>query len=176
MDVNWGSLIEESKDAFSILPKGKYTVKVEKAEATTSSTQKLMFKLVFKVINGPRTGSTLFNNITLTQDNPKAVYMFFQNLAALGIPETFLKSDPKPQPAQVAQKMIGAVVEVEIDHRPYQGVDRENVKSMTAVSANGVPSFGPAAGSVAASAGIPVVAPTPAAAPQPSTGAPTPTF
>lgn len=171
MDVNWGSLIEESKDAFSILPKGKYTVKVEKAEATTSSTNKLMFKIVFKVIAGPRTGSTLFNNITLTQDNPKAVFMFFQNLSALGIPETFLKSDPKPQPQQVAQKMIGAVVEVDVDHRPYQGVDRENIKSMTAVSSNGAPSFGPSAG-ISAPAGLP----TPTVAPAPATGAPAPTF
>lgn len=134
-DVNWGSLLDDSADAFEILPVGKYRMKVIKAEATQASTGKLMFKVVMEVITGPKTGKSVYNNITMTTDNKKALYMFFVNMAALGISEAYLKSSPAPTSEQVAAKMVGAVADVTIDHSTWQGRDRENVKGMTAVSA-----------------------------------------
>lgn len=134
-DVNWGELIDDSADAFEILPVGSYRVKVVSANATQSSTNKLMFKTVMEVITGPKTGKTVYNNVTMTTDNKKALFMFFQNMAALGISKDFLKGDPKPSSDQVAAKMVGAVLDIEVDHRPWQGVDRENIKKMTGVSA-----------------------------------------
>lgn len=134
-EINWGSLLDDSNNAFEILPKGVYRMKVIKSEATKSSTDKLMFKVQMEVIQGPKTGAVVFNNITMTTDNKKALYMFFVNMASLGISEKFLKSSPAPSSEQVASKMIGAVVEVTIDHQTWQGRDRENVKSMKGISA-----------------------------------------
>jgi hypothetical protein len=165
--INWAALIQDSSDAFDILPKAKYTMQVVSAEATTSSTGKTMFKTKLQVIAGPKTGSTVFNNITMTTDNKKALFMFFQNMEALGASRDYLMQQPAPAPAQVAAKLVGAVAEVEIDHRPYNGVDRENVKSMKAVQGG--------------LAGVPASAPGPqvpvaTAAPAVVTGAPVPTF
>lgn len=165
--INWAALIADSNDAFAILPKGKYTVQVATAEATTSSTGKTMFKTKLQVIQGPKTGSTVFNNITMTTDNNKALFMFFENMKALGVTREYLQQQPAPSPAAVAAKMVGAVAEIEIDHRPYQGIDRENVKSMKAVS-------GGLAGVPAATAGPSVPGVTPAA--PVVTGAPVPSF
>lgn len=162
--INWAALIEDSNDAFAILPKGKYNVQVVTAEATQSSTGKLMYKTKLQVINGPKTGSTLFNNITLTQDNKKALFMFFENMAALGAPRDFLQQNPAPAPAVVAAKLVGTVLEVEVDHRPYQGIDRENIKSMKQISAGAgaAPSVGPSV------PGVAVAAPSVSGAPVPS--------
>lgn len=134
-DINWGALLADSADAFEILPVGKYRVKVVKASATMSSTSKLMFKVTLEVIQGPKTGKTVYSNVTMSTDNKKALYMFFVNMAALGVPEAYLKQSPTPSPEQVATKMLGAVLDVTIDHQSWQGRDRENVKSMTGVSA-----------------------------------------
>jgi hypothetical protein len=136
-NVNWGALIADSEDAFALVPKGKYTVRVKKAEATTSGNGKLMYKLTLEIINGPKTGSTLWTNVVLTVDNPKAVFMFFVNLQALGISKEYLKQDPAPVPATVAAKMVNAVIEIEVDHKPWQGVDREDVKILKGISAGG---------------------------------------
>lgn len=159
-EVNWGALIDDSADAFEILPVGSYRVKVVKADALQSSTNKLMFKVVLEVITGPKTGKTVYNNVTMTTDNKKALFMFFLNMAAFGITKEYLKGDPKPSSDQVAAKMVGAVLDIEITHQSWQGVDRENVKSMKGVSAGtgsvnsmapdvSVPSAAPAAGPVA---------------------------
>jgi hypothetical protein len=162
--INWAALIEDSSDAFEILPKNTYRMQVVTAEATQSSTGKTMFKTKFQVINGPKTGATVFNNITMTTDNKKALFMFFQNMAALGATKEYLTQNPAPAPAAVAAKLVGAIVDVEIDHRPYQGIDRENVKSMKAVSggAGAVPGVGPSV------PGVAVAAPSVSGAPVPS--------
>lgn len=136
-DVNWANLIADSEDAFALVPKGKYNVRVKKAEATTSSNGKLMYKLTLEIISGPKTGSTLWTNVVLTTDNPKAVFMFFVNLQSLGISKEYLKQDPKPAPETVAAKMVNAVIEIEVDHKPWQGVDREQVKILKGISAGG---------------------------------------
>lgn len=161
--INWAALIEDSSDAFDILPKAKYTMQVVSAEATMSSTGKTMFKTKLQVIAGPKTGSTVFNNITMTTDNKKALFMFFQNMAALGVSKEFLAQSPAPAPAAVAAKMVGAIAEVEVDHRPYNGVDRENIKSMKALSggASPAPSVGPSVPGVSASPAVVVGAPVP---------------
>jgi len=161
--INWAALIQDSADAFAILPKDTYRMQVVTAEATQSSTGKTMFKTKLQVINGPKTGSTVFNNITMTTDNPKALFMFFENMSALGVPREFLQTNPAPSPQQVAAKMVGAVADVTIDHRPYNGVDRENVKGMKAVTGGA----GPIAGGPSIP-GVAVAAPSVSGAPVPS--------
>lgn len=134
-DINWGALLEDSANAFEILPEGKYRMKVVKSEATQASTGKLMYKITLEVIAGPKTGKTINSNITMTVDNKKALYMFFVNMAALGISEAYLKSSPQPSTEQVATKMLGATADITITHQQWQGRDRENVKNMVGVSA-----------------------------------------
>lgn len=137
--VNWAAMMDESADAFELVPEGQYTVEVEAAEATTSSTGKLMYKLKMSIVEGKYTGETLFNNIVLTPDNKKAMAMFFINMDALGISSQFLRQSPTPSPEQVAQKMIGARAKAEVTHQEYQGVKRENVKSIAKLAGNKAP-------------------------------------
>jgi len=140
--VNWAAMLDESADAFELVPVGKYTVQVDSAEATTSSTGKLMYKIKMSVTSGKHTGATLYNNVVLTPDNKKAMAMFFRNMDALGVSAQFLRGQPTPTPDQVAGKMIGTTLQVEVEHREWQGVNREEVKSMTKLqgAAGGLPS------------------------------------
>lgn len=185
MTINWGELMENSGGAFEPLPKGSYDVIVHSAEDTKSSTDKTMFKVVFKVEGGPHNGRNIYHNIVLTVDNPMALRMFFLNMKAFGLEKEFFAQNPLP--SQVAAAMIGQRCIVNVDHRVYQGQTRENVKSLAprqgimggvgtapniGVGPSIVPGVSPTS-SVGASPLTPQM--TPSAAPVVSQPAPTPT-
>ncbi|MGB2791297.1 MAG: DUF669 domain-containing protein [Candidatus Moraniibacteriota bacterium] len=162
--LNWGALMDASGGAFEPLPKGTYDATVDTAEATTSTTGKVMFKIKYKVLGGPHNGRTIFNNITLTTDNPNALRMFFLNMKAMGLgPEYFGQNPPKEH---VAASLVGKQCKVTVDHREYQGQMRENVKSLAPAGGAG----GMMAGLAVPPAGIPT--PTPVAAPTVASVAP----
>lgn len=141
MSVNWGELMAGGAADFQPVPKGNYDVYVDTAEPKQSTTGKLMFALKYKIETGPQAGRTIFNNITLTTDNPNALRFFFLNMKAMGIGQDFFAQNPSP--SVIAQALIGQKCRVEIDHRPYQGQMRENVKSIQASGGIGGALVGP---------------------------------
>lgn len=160
--INFGELLDSAGGGFEPIPKADYDVSVSSAEAAQSSTGKLMFKIVYKIVGGPYNGRTIYNNITLTTDNPNALRMFFMNMKAMGLDESFFATSPAP--SVVADALVGHSCRVTIDHREWQGQVRENVKSLK-------PSTG-GAGAVPAVAGLPAA--PPAAAPVATPAAPAP--
>jgi hypothetical protein len=168
--INWGELLEQSGGAFEPLPKGTYDVYVDTAEATKSSTDKVMFKVRFKVEGGPYAGRTVYNNITLTTDNPNALRMFFLNMKAMGLDQSYFAENPHPD--TVAAALVGQRATVSVDHGIYHGQMRENVKSLMpragGISAAGIISPGIQVAPPVASGG-PIV-PTPGANPMVPSG------
>jgi len=130
--INWGAFIDEADAAFTPIPEGNHTFRVKTAEATRSSTDKLMFKLVCELVSGPDAGKTAYNNIVMTEDNPKAMFFFFKNLEALGCPKSWLRTEPRPNPDQVAARMVGAVFTADITHRDWNGSKSENFNNLKA--------------------------------------------
>lgn len=128
--INFGQLLQDSGGAFEPVPKGEYDLTVSSAEATKSTTDKVMFKVVYKIVGGPYNGRTIYNNITLTTDNPNALRMFFLNMKSMGLTEEFFAGNPTP--SQVADALVGRPCRATIDHREWQGQTRENVKSLKA--------------------------------------------
>jgi hypothetical protein len=168
--VNWGQLVEQAGGDFEPLPKGDYDVRVDSAEATTSSTGKMMFKLKFKVVGGPNNGRTLFNNITLSTDNPNALRMFFMNMKAFGLDPAFFNQNPGPD--TVAAGMVGKEVRVKVDHQTYNGQLRENIKQMLPPMGGATAAPAPVASSVPEP--IAPSVPSPVSAPIPPSDGPTP--
>lgn len=126
--VNWAELMVQAGKEMEPVPKGSYDAYVDSADATQTQTGKLMYKLKLKIDGGPSNGRILWNNITLTTDNPMALAMFFRNMDAFGLGKEFFATNP--QPDVVAEQLIGRRVRVVIDHRLYQGQVRENVKQL----------------------------------------------
>ena len=179
-ELNWGALYDSTGDADAALPSGPYDVEVTKVEVKTTKTGKPMFSLMSKVIAGPMAGRTIFHNITVTADNPNAMRMFFLNMKAFGLDDSFFKRSPGPSAADIANALTGRRAKFDVAVQTtgdYAG--RNEVKK---VSASGVPALGgpgvpagivPSASAVAATVpGIPnlpahgsTVAPNPAASP-----------
>lgn len=166
MSVNWGELMAGGAAEFQPVPKGNYDVFVDAAEPKQSTTGKLMFALKYKIESGPQAGRTVFNNITLTTDNPNALRFFFLNMKAMNITQEFFAQNPSP--SVIAQALIGQHCRIEVDHRPYQGQMRENVKSI--MPAGGTFAGGAITGPSAPISGLPTAGPVAAA----SNGIPSP--
>ena len=90
--VNWSDLVKEAGEtaSYEALPDGDYDLKVIAATATTTQTGKTMFKLTTEVQSGPYAKRRIWDNLTVTTDNPKALGMFFRKMAALGLAREYL--------------------------------------------------------------------------------------
>lgn len=183
---SWKDLRKTAEDASKPLPEGWYDVQVEKAEATTSSTNKPMIKLVLQVTSGPQAGNRkVWTQIVFSPDSPFALQMFFQNLAAFGFNEAFfdsLPAEPEAGISVIAQQLVGAVASVKIAPRAYQGVERDNVMEYQPKAGAGTrqASVAPAPGGVGGAApaapipagASPVQAPAPQVPPAAPAGGP----
>ena len=85
--INWNELVETADEApsFDPLPANDYLVKITAAEAVSASTGKPMLKTTLEVEGGPYNGRRLWHNFVISQDNPKAMSIFFRQMNALGL-------------------------------------------------------------------------------------------
>lgn len=171
--INFKTLYNE---AGKLLPPGEYDCVVSKTEPTQSSTGKPMIKAQFVIENGPYKDRTLFSQFVLSAENPNALRMWFNQMKNFGMEGAFWDSNPSLE--DVASRILGKRIRVEVDHRAWQGQDRENVAGYKPSQATGPIPPGMVNGGVTSGAATPP-SPTPpspsaptAAAPAPSSDAP----
>ena len=154
--TTWGELMKSAKAGTAPVPNGDYEVKVVEAQATKSSTDKLMFKVKFEIIEGPHVKRRVPNQYTVSTDNPVALAIFFRNMAAMGLDEAFF--DGNPNPDQVASALLNRVCRVTLTTEAWQGVDRNKVAAT-------LPSLGSGPMAPGVAVGPATVLPTPGATP-----------
>lgn len=112
--VNWQELQALAAGAgFSNMPIGKHEAEITKAEyAKTSSTDKDMYKVIFKAVSGPDAGSTHPNNFVLSPDSPVAMGFFFRHMAALGLDAAYFATNPGKE--QLARDLVGRRAQIVI--------------------------------------------------------------
>lgn len=164
--VNWSELMDGSGDDFQPLPVGDYDVIVDACEADTTQTEKTMFKTKMKVTQGPHAGRFIWNNFVISPESPPALGFFFRHMAILGLDRSYFEQQPTPE--HVAAAMVGRPCRVGIEHKPYQGEIRMDVKRIMPPSPMSGPQPQPQP------QGQPAPAPAPAPAPQPQQAAPQP--
>lgn len=172
-ELDWNALIKDSQDL--VLPDGDYNVVITEAEATKSSNGKPMWKIKFRVMDGPKKDRILFMNQTLSAENPFALRIFFQQMAAFGLTADYFGSNPSPD--QVAADLLNRMATVTVSTREFQGSDRNQVDTVRASQTagppppgvvTGAPVPGPTAGSPMAGPPAPTAPSAPATASTPS--------
>lgn len=126
--IDWNDLMNTAGTAMEPVPIGEYDVELTKAEATSSSTGKPMWKVVFKITSGPHAGRNIWNNFTLSTENNNALGFFFAHMKALGLDRDFFARQPTPE--QIAGALEGKHARIKVGHRPFQGVNRNDVKAI----------------------------------------------
>lgn len=174
---NWGELMEQAGAESKPLPVNDYVLKITAVEMKKSSTDKQMFAITFKVQGGEFDGRTLWGNLTVSPGNNRALAIFFQNMAAIGLDGSFFAVNPAP--AVVAQAMVDRVAVGPVKQKEYpagSGIIRNEVGILKPVAGgtqmigNGFP------GAVPQMQAPQTYAPQPQAVPQAAPQAPPPQY
>lgn len=172
--LNWDSILDEQEEVdaeFAAIPAQTYTVEVDTAEAVTASTGNRMIKCTLRVQGGPYNGRLLWTNIVFATNNPNAMKFTLRKLRAMGVTKEWLATH-NPSVEQIAEKIEGVIVEAEVEKKPYNGSETNDVKGFKPVTSGGG-SPAPAAAAAAPPAPSAPKAAKPAATPP--TPTPTPT-
>jgi hypothetical protein len=166
-EFTWGQLMQDAKKASEPIAEGQHKVRIVEASATRSSTGKLMFVIKAEILEGNDAKRKITSNLTLSPDNGTALAIFFRNMEAIGIPESFFTQEPNPD--QVASAMIGRECGIVVKHGEWQGVKRGNVDRWIQLGGGlgGLPTGPVAPGAVVGAPGpvLPTSSSSPAAAP-----------
>lgn len=154
--------------SFKPLPEDKYPVKVESAELKTTSTNKPMIKVVLRVQGGEFNNRKLWDQWTLSTDNPTALKIFFEKLAAFGLGDPGYLASVGGDLNQVAQALVGREAVAQVGTREWQGKPRNDVSFYDPPAGPGTPGSGPAPAAPAAPTPPASAPPAPPAPPQPS--------
>lgn len=183
----WNDNIKQSETASAPLPVGPYyaEVTVARAKETKQVPPKKMFEACFKVLAGPSAGRTVWRNFVVSPESPAAMARFFKDMDTLNVPRAYFASEPSDE--QIAQRMVGVKVQIDVNHREWNGEVRNDISKVSPLPAgvqlpaNGAappsmsaapqPAPAPAAPAVPAPTPAPIPVPAPAPVPQP---APTP--
>ena len=164
--VNWGDLMaaaDNSVGAFAPLPNGTYQARVEEASDTTTQTGKTMFKVTFVITEGEFANRKVWSNLTVSPESPKALGIFFSQMAALGLDQAYFATGPTP--AAIAQRLLGSPTTLTLSQREWSGTIRNEVKGIrpakpgTGGGRPGQPQPGVPAAAPVAAPGQPPVAP-----------------
>jgi pyruvate/2-oxoglutarate dehydrogenase complex dihydrolipoamide acyltransferase (E2) component len=170
--LNWSDLIKDAGETTSYepLPDGDYELKVIESKAKSTQSGKTMFSITTEVQGGPHAKRRVWDNLTVSPENPKALAIFFSKMSALGLNRDYF--DTNPSNAQIEQALVGRGFRGTIGKRTYNGnVSNEVTKyfrltaDASAPAAPAAPAAAPAPAPVAAAAPAPAPAPAPAAAP-----------
>lgn len=152
-DFNFGKM---RQDAMTVLT-GKFVVRCVEVAAVKNSKNDDMLKTKLEIVAGPYAGRRLFNNFNIIPSNAPALQMFFRHMNAFGLDERYFNQLPNGDAgvAAIARDLVGRVVEVDVEARPYNGVERENITAINpapagmggsgAVTATALPTALPAA-------------------------------
>lgn len=130
--VDFSSLRKEAQSSEPPAP-GSYTVQCMDADLATTSTGKDMIKCRYRVIGGPEDGKGIWDNFVLSTGNPTALDIFFRHIEAHGV-NLDNYSTSQDDLIAIANRMVGAKVNVRIDHREFEGRVLPDIKSLTAVA------------------------------------------
>lgn len=133
--IDWDEVLDEQpeEETFDPLPKGAYTCDVETAEAVTSSTNKPMVKIMFRVTEeGPYKNRTLWTNIVLDRSSEFGMKYTLRKLAGLGVGRDLLRTY-NPTAEVIAEMVKGVATIVTVDQKEYNGAMTNDVKGMRAI-------------------------------------------
>jgi len=132
--TSWSDLLEQAEaEGFSgkLIDQGTYTATVEQTNTGTTQNGKAQAGIMWRLDDdgGPFARATVWDNIVLTPDNPKAMKVFFSKWAAMGVTTDDFKSLPEGASAlpMLADKVAGVRCKIKVSHREWNGEKKMNV-------------------------------------------------
>ena len=131
VNFDWENLLTDLPEVSAstdLIPPDTYTVTVEKAEAGLSKTGNSKIELTFKVTEGPHENRRVWGRVNFAQNSKDSMAITVSQLAEFGISRQWLATH-NPNTAQIAGKMVGAVITLKVGHREYEGKTYYDVRN-----------------------------------------------
>lgn len=126
--LNWSQLQQNAKGALDPVPDGEYLARLVDVQTTKSSTDKLMYKTKWEIVEGPHVKRRISSQMVVSDDSPVALAIFFRQCEAMGLDGNFFAQNPTPD--QVGSAMLNRQARITLGHRVWQGIDRNEVKGI----------------------------------------------
>ena len=127
---DFASLYGQADSSIFVYDAGEVDAVVESSTwGRTKDGTKGQWDIRFRVTTGPNAGRAQIRfPMTITADSPQALGIMFRHLEALGIPSTWLQTNPPEE--QIAQAMVGKPVLLKITVDEWEGVQRNKVRDV----------------------------------------------
>jgi hypothetical protein len=129
---SWAEMLDESASEsansgnFDPIPEGEYELKITNAESRFSGSGKKMYVVTAEVQDGPYASRKLWHNFVITEDNPKAMNIFFGNMEALGIAKDYFRSNPADD--AIVKALLGRKFRGAVGKRIYNDRERNEIR------------------------------------------------
>jgi hypothetical protein len=118
--IDWSQLMAQAAaEGYSneILPDGSYEVQVAGVRVGAAQGGKPQIGVRLKVVSGPLTNKSIWDNLTISSENPKAMAVFFRKCNDYGAPqEAFAAGEGLDQ---IAARFVGRTGTAVVGHREY---------------------------------------------------------
>jgi len=110
-------LLKKREDAgLELFPVGVYDVKVIGAESKVNDNSgRKTFIVQYEVVSGPLAGRKLKNWMTIVEEYPGLVALWFKDMAAMGLDDAFFEAEPSD--AQICAALQGRFCEIAVGRR-----------------------------------------------------------
>lgn len=114
---------------FELFPVGVYDVRVADAEVKVNENSgRKSFIVQYEVISGPSAGRKVRNFMTIVEEFPGLVAIWFKEMAAMGLGDTFFESEPDD--AQICSALVGRVCTIKVGRRKKNKSSDEEVEDI----------------------------------------------
>lgn len=110
-------LLKKREDAgMELFPVGTYDARVVGAEVKVNENSgRKTFIVQYEVTTGPNAGRKLRNWMTIVEEYPGLVAMWFKDMAAMGLDDAFFEGEPGD--AQICAALVGRTCEIAVGRR-----------------------------------------------------------
>ncbi len=114
---------------YELFPVGTYDVRVHDVEVKVNNNSgRKSFIVQYEVLNGPLAGRKLRNFMTIVEEFPGLVAIWFKEMDAMGLGDTFFESEPDD--AQIAAALKGRTCQITVGRRKKSKTSDEEVEDI----------------------------------------------
>lgn len=154
-------LLATRRDAgLELCPIGVYDVKVDEATVKVNENSgRKSFIVQYEILSGPLAGRKVKNWMTIVNEYPGLVDMWFKDMAAMGLTDTFFEAEPEDK--QICAALTGRMCQITVGRRKKNKTSDEETEDIkvrppaTATAPVAAPAPDPMASAVAAPAADP---------------------
>jgi hypothetical protein len=127
--ISWNDLRASAENGPQPLPAGTYNAAVDRVNVKETRAGKRMFGIMFRVSDGPHKGNSIWTNLVVSPESPRALGILFQQFDALGLPATYFAGDPTDD--QIAADLEGQTATIAVKIGEWDGMPRPEVARIT---------------------------------------------